>query len=423
MEFFSTGIEAVDRIGHINISGDVKPRIWHKTIVNEQGKPQRLAMDILSEIVYWYRPQEVRDERTGEVIGWKKRFAGDMLQKDYNYFVDNYGESEKTISRALAFLEDLGVIIRHRKSIRLKSGTIAHNVLFIELVADRLYELTYPQKEDVATKGTGNISEEYEIIADEDEENADKMGVSTGRSNLSNYSDKNVQGLRQNCPSGKTKMSEDSDRIVQVKRQNCPTAQTELSKGLDRNDPTNTYTTTESTSEITTHNTTEIKTISGSSVSTSLSLSEKGNARTKADADVDIDAITAKVNDLIDFNLLFTDFDNPEVEYNAAKDEFNGILEEVRDVLVYEVFAAPDDKRFNFGNREEPDFKSNAIVKNVFNKHLGYGTVLTYITQYLNNSTQVKKVTMYHIKSLYRQCLTQSSQYMSGGRSFFARES
>ena len=62
MEFFSTGIEAVDRIGHINISGDVKPRIWHKTIVNEQGKPQRLAMDILSEIVYWYRPQEVRDE-------------------------------------------------------------------------------------------------------------------------------------------------------------------------------------------------------------------------------------------------------------------------------------------------------------------------------------------------------------------------
>ena len=132
MEFFSTGIDAVDRIGHINISGDVKPRIWHKTIVNEQGKPQRLAMDILAEIVYWYRPVEVRDERTGEVIGWKKRFAGDMLQKDYNYFVDSYGESEKTISRALAFLEELGVIRRHRKSIRLKSGTIAHNVLFVE---------------------------------------------------------------------------------------------------------------------------------------------------------------------------------------------------------------------------------------------------------------------------------------------------
>ena len=103
--------------------------------------------------------------------------------------------------------------------------------------------------------------------------------------------------------------------------------------------------------------------------------------------------------------------------------EFNGILEEVRNVLVYEVFAAPDDKRFNFGNREEPDFKSNTIVKNVFYKHLGFGNVKAYITQYLNNSTPVKKATMYHIKSLYRQCLTQSSQYMSGGRSFFAKES
>ena len=56
-------------------------------------------------------------------------------------------------------------------------------------------------------------------------------------------------------------------------------------------------------------------------------------------------------------------------------------------------------------------------------RHLDFGTVKTYITQYLNNSTSVRHATMYHIKSLYRQCLTQSSQYMSGGRSFWARES
>ena len=389
MEFFSTGIEAVDRIGHINISGDVKPRIWHKTIVNEQGKPQRLAMDILAEIVYWYRPVEVRDERTGEVIGWKKKFASDMLQKDYNYFMDSYGESEKTISRALAFLEGLGVIRRHRKSIRLKSGTIAHNVLFIELMVDKLYELTYPQKEDIASSNNGNISEEYKIIEDDNDVNDDKMEVLAERSNLSNRSDKNVQGLRQNCS----------------------TSQTPLSKGVDRNDATNTYTTTESTSEDIT------------SVSTSLSLSERGKTRAKDDADIDVDAITAMVNELIVYDLLYTNFDNPEIKYDVAKDEFNKILEEVRDVLVYEVFAAPDNKKFNFGNRVEPDYKSNAIVKNVFYRHLDFGTVKTYITQYLNNSTSVRHATMYHIKSLYRQCLTQSSQYMSGGRSFWARES
>jgi len=319
----------------------------------------------------------------------------------------------------LAFLEELGVIRRHRKSIRLKSGTIAHNVLFIELVTDRLYELTYPQKEDVAASGSGNISEEYEIIEDEDDEKPCKMGISTERSNLSNYLDKNVQVLGQNCPSDKTKMSEESDRIVQVKRQNCPSTQTELSQGLDRNDPTNTYTTTESTTEITTDNTTEIKTENNTSVSLSNHIE---NIKKKLDADVDIDEIISQVNELIVYDLLHKDLYAPGYEYDVKDDEFNGILENIRDILVYEVFAAPDDKRFNFGSKEEPDYKSNAIVKSVFFKHMGFGTLKSYITQYLNNSTRVKNVTMYHIKSLYRQCLTQSSQYMSGGDSFFARE-
>lgn len=417
MEFFSTGIDAVDRIGHINISGDVKPRIWNKTIVNEQGKPQRLAMDILSEIVYWYRPVEVRDERTGEVIGWKKRFAGDMLQKDYNNFVENYGESEKTISRALAFLEDLGVIRRHRKSIRLKSGTIAHNVLFIELVADRLYELTYPQKEDIAASSNGNISEEYEIIEDEDDEKLCKMGISTERSNLSNNLDKNVQVLGQKCPIKKTKMSEEADKIVQMKRQNCPRTQTELSQELDRNDRTNTYSTTKSTTEITTENTTEIKTNNNTSVSNHID-----NINMNLDAEVDVDEITSYVEDLIGYSLLLKKREFGE-EYCIKDGEYNCILREIRDILVYEVFAAEDNKRFNFGSKEDPDYKSNAIVKNVFRKHLEYGILFAYIPQYLNNATKVKNGTMYHIKSLYRQCLTQSSQYMSGRNSYFARES
>lgn len=245
MEFFSTGIDAVDKLGHLSIVGDVKPRIWQRTIVNENGKPQRLAMDMLAEIVYWYKPVEVRDERTGEVLGWKKKFAGEMLQKDYNYFVENYYESEKTISRALAFLENLGVIKRHRKSIRLKSGTIAHNVLFIELIYDKLYELTYPEEVMVKNnKKTGVSDEEYEIV--DDSENADKMGVSTERSNLSKQLDKNVQAERQNCSSGKTEMT---------------VPHTDLSKKVDRNDPTNTYNTIENNTEITTKNTTKNTTV------------------------------------------------------------------------------------------------------------------------------------------------------------------
>lgn len=384
MEFFSTGIDSVDKMGHLAITGDVKPRIWNKTIVNENGKPQRLAMDILAEIVYWYRPVEVRDERTGEVTGWRKKFSGDMLQKDYASFVENYGESEKTISRALAFLEDLGVIKRHRKSIRLKSGTIAHNVLFIELDTDRLYELTYPQKDEIEVSDKEKSLEEYEIVEDENDENPYKQGVSTERSNLSNYLDKNVQVLRQKCPSDKTNLSED----------------------LDKNDGTNTYNTSKISSEIS---------------SVSLSYPRKTNLVSESDSDIDIDDITNRVQELMGYDSLLKDTGSCKDEDIGKAIEFNCILDEIRNILVYEVFAAPDDKQFNFGSKEQPDFKNNSIVKSVFIKHLSYPIVMSYIKQYLTKSTEVKRVTMYHIKSLYSQCLTQSSQYLSGGRNFYVR--
>jgi hypothetical protein len=52
-------------------------------------------------------------------------------------------------------------------------------------------------------------------------------------------------------------------------------------------------------------------------------------------------------------------------------------------------------------------------------------TVPAYIVDLSDDEATIlmADVTMYHIKSLYRQCLTQSSIYMSGGRSFYARES
>ena len=412
MSYFSTGIDTVDKMGKLNYTGNVKPLSWHKTIVNEKGKPQRLAMDILADICYWYKPTEIRDETSGQVIGWKKRFAADMLQRSYSDLMDFYCEEKKTVIRAVVFLEELGVIKRVFRKLKYKNGMTANNVMFIDLNYERLYELTFPEEDEKTDKDNGNSTGEFEVLEEhlssenqlKKEENVEKTEMSIG-----DY--KYDQTSVQICREGATKMSVPMDGSVE---RLC----TPLSVSPDRDVHTNTYNTTQTTSENTPINTTEITTGDTTSVSNHIELLKK-----RHDADVDIDAITAMVNELIIYDLLHTDFDNPEVEYDATKDEFNGILEEVRDVLVYEVFAAPDDKRFNFGKKDDPDFKSNAIVKNVFYKHLGYGTVKSYITQYLNNSTPVRRATMYHIKSLYHQCLTQSSQYMSGGRSFFARES
>lgn len=87
MNFFTTGNQTVDELGQLNISGNITPQIWYKTILTEAGKPYYLAISILSDIVYWYRPTEVRDEASGHVIGWKKRFRDDLLQRNYEKYL------------------------------------------------------------------------------------------------------------------------------------------------------------------------------------------------------------------------------------------------------------------------------------------------------------------------------------------------
>ena len=115
----STGNEIVDKIGQINISGNIIPKIWFSTITKkDSNKPYYLAILILADIVYWYRPTEVRDETTGSLIGFKKRFKSDLLQRSYAAFEKEFGENEQVIRRALSRLEELGLIKRVLKFTR-----------------------------------------------------------------------------------------------------------------------------------------------------------------------------------------------------------------------------------------------------------------------------------------------------------------
>ena len=61
MGFFSSGSAAVDAMGRIEISGNIIPQKWYRVILRDNGKPDLLAIILLSDIVYWYRPVEVRD--------------------------------------------------------------------------------------------------------------------------------------------------------------------------------------------------------------------------------------------------------------------------------------------------------------------------------------------------------------------------
>ncbi|HEY9574305.1 MAG TPA: replication initiator protein A [Lachnospiraceae bacterium] len=119
--------------------------------------------------------------------------------------------------------------------------------------------------------------------------------------------------------------------------------------------------------------------------------------------DTDVDEIEEHIKELVQYDLIE---EKQDIEINC-------VLDDIIRILTFEVFMAPNDKRFNLGTAEQPDYKSAAMIKSVFEKNLQYAVVWSYIEQFLMNANPVTNGTMYHIKGLYRQCMTQSTQYLS----------
>ena len=92
---YGSGNDTVDRMTNFGITGNVIPHAWYKTIVKDNGRPHLLAIELLADIVYWYRPQEIRDEHTGHLLRYQKKFFGDMLQKSYEQYATFFGEKKR----------------------------------------------------------------------------------------------------------------------------------------------------------------------------------------------------------------------------------------------------------------------------------------------------------------------------------------
>lgn len=143
MPALTSGNNMVDAMAEINITGNIIPQEWYKHVVRKNGKPHLLAITILGDIVYWYRPTEVRDEVTGHTTGWKKKFRDDLLQKSYKAYSNLYGESRDSVKAAFDVLEDLGVIKRYFRDIVHSDGTESNNVMYIELFPEKVKAITF----------------------------------------------------------------------------------------------------------------------------------------------------------------------------------------------------------------------------------------------------------------------------------------
>lgn len=153
----SSGHPTVDLMAEWNPQGLVIPYTWFQTIqLNE--KPYMPAIVILAEVVYWYRPSIIRDEVTGRVLGYKKKFKKDLLQKSRRGFVETFGLTKDQVYKGIKFLEDLGVIKNHLRNFE-ENGQTLNNVRFIELNYEILRKLTYPivsEREGVVSEREGS---------------------------------------------------------------------------------------------------------------------------------------------------------------------------------------------------------------------------------------------------------------------------
>ncbi len=81
----------VEAISTLHLEGNIIPPSWLQHIRTDRNKPAFLAAMILGDLIYWYRWTVVRDEMTGDVIAYRKKFSSDKLQRDASYYARLFG--------------------------------------------------------------------------------------------------------------------------------------------------------------------------------------------------------------------------------------------------------------------------------------------------------------------------------------------
>jgi DnaD/phage-associated family protein len=131
-----SGCQVADQIGELEIVGNIVPHLWYKNITFSSGKAHFVAIALLADIVYWYRPTMIRDD-SGMIVGARTKFKGDMLQKSYQAFADTYGFTKRQVKDAIDFNVEHHLLIREFRTIS-SSSLILNNVMYVQPVAENV---------------------------------------------------------------------------------------------------------------------------------------------------------------------------------------------------------------------------------------------------------------------------------------------
>lgn len=142
--------EAVMAMQQLHLSGNVIPKMWYRTITyrNKRGAyPHLLAINILADICYWYRPAEIMDDKTGKIIGYQKRFKADRLQRSYRQLCEMFGCSEVQARDAINMLDARQLVL---KEYRHSKGGRMNWMMYLEPNVAQVKAHTYPDGDNAA---------------------------------------------------------------------------------------------------------------------------------------------------------------------------------------------------------------------------------------------------------------------------------
>ena len=150
--------DEVKSIGSLNFEGNIIPMEWLKYIRLPNNKPDLVSIFILSDIIYWYRPTTIRDELSGRIIGYRKKFKSDLLQKGYKDLEEMFGLSRDQLRDSFQRLEKLGLIKRVFRNINSQGSSLA-NVMFIQIFPNKIAETLEKKDIKINTNTYEEISE------------------------------------------------------------------------------------------------------------------------------------------------------------------------------------------------------------------------------------------------------------------------
>ncbi|MGE7891207.1 DNA replication protein DnaD [Bacillus cereus] len=130
----------VMKIARINLRGNTMDQGWFKHLTLDNGKPYMVAISVLSEVFYWYKPTELRDEETNE-IRYKQKFKADKLQKSYIQLAETFGFTKRQVKDACDYLKSKGLIMIEFRTI-IANGIRCNNVMFIEPVPQEIIKIS-----------------------------------------------------------------------------------------------------------------------------------------------------------------------------------------------------------------------------------------------------------------------------------------